>query len=72
MKSNENKWELLRENIQVKKVIGKGSFGQVAKGILLTETKKGKLTEQVVAIKMTKGQWRKTQHLFSVPIRWLI
>ena len=45
-------WELKRENIEIEKIIGKGSFGQVAKGIL--KDHEGRM-ERVVAIKMIKG-----------------
>ena len=46
-------WEIKRENIEIEKIIGKGSFGQVAKGIL--KDHEGRM-ERIVAIKMIKGQ----------------
>ena len=52
----ENEWEITRENILIEKVIGKGSFGQVAKGVLRYKSKEEVFKEQVVAVKMTKGK----------------
>jgi hypothetical protein len=50
--ANTHDWEIRRENIEIKKIIGKGSFGRVAKGILKDHESN---MEQVVAIKMIKG-----------------
>ena len=46
-------WEVSRENLTIQKVIGKGSFGQVAQGTARNlPLEKGTVT---VAIKMLKG-----------------
>ena len=46
-------WEVLRENVTIQKVIGKGSFGQVAQGTAWNlPLVKGTTT---VAVKMLKG-----------------
>lgn len=52
----ENEWEITRENILIEKVIGKGSFGQVAKRVLRYKSKEEVFKEQVVAVKMTKSK----------------
>ena len=50
---NEKDWEVPRENLVFVKVIGKGAFGQVAKGMVtgLDNSKENRL----VAIKMLRG-----------------
>ena len=54
-------WEVARNTITVNKVIGKGAFGQVAKGTAANlPGKKGKIT---VAIKMLKS--KSLGHMFS-------
>ena len=46
-------WEVSRENVMIQKVVGKGSFGQVAQGTARNlPLEKGTVT---VAIKMLKG-----------------
>ena len=46
-------WEVSRENVTIEKVIGKGSFGQVAQGTARNlPLEKGTKT---VAVKMLKG-----------------
>ena len=55
MKSEEENWEISRENIRILTIVGEGSFGQVAKGLLIHKTMENEQTE-VVAIKMVKGQ----------------
>ena len=52
-KSDEKNWEIPRENLVFVKVIGKGAFGQVAKGMVvgLDNSKESRL----VAIKMLRG-----------------
>ena len=46
-------WEVSRENVEIQKVIGNGSFGRVAKGIAWNlPAEKGTTT---VAVKMLKG-----------------
>ena len=53
-------WEIPRNNVTIEKVIGKGAFGQVAKG---TATDlRGRAGKTAVAIKMLKGN----PHLASV------
>ena len=52
-------WEVARNDVQIKKIIGKGSFGQVAKGTANNLPFKSGAT--TVAIKMIKGErffWR--------------
>ena len=46
-------WEIPRENVTIEKVIGKGAFGQVAKGKAVGL--QGKLPKTQVAVKMLKG-----------------
>ena len=46
-------WEVPREQVTIEKIIGKGAFGQVAKGT--TKGLRGKLQKTQVAIKMLKG-----------------
>ena len=48
-------WEVPRNKITIDKVIGKGSFGQVAKGT--AEDLPGKKKKTMVAIKMLKGTY---------------
>ena len=48
-------WEVPRNKITIDKVIGKGSFGQVAKGT--AEDLPGKRKKTTVAIKMLKGTY---------------
>ena len=46
-------WEVTREHVNVEKIIGRGAFGQVAKG---TATGlRGRPRERQVAVKMLKG-----------------
>ena len=53
-------WEIPRSSVTIEKVIGKGAFGQVAKG---TATDlRGRAGKTAVAIKMLKGN----PHLASV------
>ena len=46
-------WEVPRENVTIEKVIGKGSFGQVAQG--KASEMRGRHGTTRVAIKMLKG-----------------
>ena len=46
-------WEIPRNNVTIEKVIGKGAFGQVAKGI--ANDLRGRPTNTPVAVKMLKG-----------------
>ena len=46
-------WEVLRENIIIEKIIGKGAFGQVAQG--KASQLRGREETIAVAIKMLKG-----------------
>ena len=46
-------WEVARNTITVNKIVGKGAFGQVAKGTAMDLP--GKRGETTVAIKMLKG-----------------
>ena len=46
-------WEIPREHVKNEKVIGKGAFGQVAKGTALGL--RGMPHETLVAVKMLKG-----------------
>ena len=48
-------WEVPRNKITIDKVIGKGSFGQVAKGT--AEDLPGKKKKNTAAIKMLKGTY---------------
>ena len=48
-------WEVLRENVNINKVIGKGAFGQVAKATVVDLP--GRTGQTVVAVKMLKGDW---------------
>ena len=47
-------WEVKRNNVKVERIIGKGAFGQVAKGTAKKLPLKSGAT--TVAIKMVKGQ----------------
>lgn len=53
-------WEILRDHVTIEKIIGKGAFGQVAKGMVvgLGERPQGTL----VAVKMLKGA-KHTMHI---------
>ena len=46
-------WEIPRENVNIEKIIGKGAFGQVAKGSAIGL--RGRPQNTQVAIKMLKG-----------------
>ena len=46
-------WEIPRSNVTIEKVIGKGAFGQVAKGIAVDL--RGRPGNTTVAVKMLKG-----------------
>ena len=48
-------WEVLRDHVSVEKIIGKGAFGQVAKGT--AEQLHGRPGTITVAIKMLKGMF---------------
>lgn len=52
---DERDWEILRENLVSLKVIGKGAFGQVARGTLQGGPNKD---SRLVAIKMLRGKLR--------------
>ena len=46
-------WEILREHVTIEKIIGKGAFGQVAKGMVVGL--EGRPQRTLVAVKMLKG-----------------
>ena len=46
-------WEIPRENVTIEKIIGKGAFGQVAKGT--AGGLRGRSPKTQVAVKMLKG-----------------
>ena len=46
-------WEISRQHVKIEKVIGKGAFGQVAKGTAVGL--RGMPQETLVAVKMLKG-----------------
>ena len=46
-------WEISRQHVKIEKVIGKGAFGQVAKGTAVGL--RGMSQETLVAVKMLKG-----------------
>ena len=46
-------WEIPRSNVTIEKIIGKGAFGQVAKGIAVDL--RGRPGNTPVAVKMLKG-----------------
>ena len=46
-------WEILRNNVTIEKVIGKGAFGKVAKGT--AKDLRGRPANTAVAVKMLKG-----------------
>ena len=46
-------WEISRQQVKIEKVIGKGAFGQVAKGTAVGL--QGMPQETLVAVKMLKG-----------------
>ena len=46
-------WEIPRNNVTIEKVIGKGAFGQVAKGI--ANDLRGRPANSPVGVKMLKG-----------------
>ena len=48
-------WEIPPETLKIKKIIGKGAFGQVAKAVVVNF--RGEQGERLVAVKMLKGQW---------------
>jgi len=47
-------WEISREHVTIEKVIGKGAFGQVAKGTAMGL--RGRPQKTLVAVKMLKGE----------------
>ena len=54
-------WEIPREHVTIEKIIGKGAFGQVAKGTAIGL--RGRPQKTLLAIKMLKGA--KYIHTFS-------
>jgi len=46
-------WEIPREHVTIEKIIGKGAFGQVAKGTAIGL--RGRPQKALVAVKMLKG-----------------
>ena len=46
-------WEIPREHVTIEKIIGKGAFGQVAKGTAMGL--RGRPQKTLVAVKMLKG-----------------
>ena len=46
-------WEVTRESVTIEKIIGKGAFGQVAKGTAVDLP--GRPQKTLVAVKMLKG-----------------
>ena len=62
-------WEIPREHVTIEKIIGKGAFGQVAKGTAIGL--QGRTQKTLVAVKMLKGA--KYMHIFPYFIflsRW--
>ena len=53
-------FEIPRENVTIEKIIGQGSFGQVAKGTVMSVH--GRPQETLVAIKMLKGMRRSNEN----------
>ena len=53
-------WEIPREHVTIEKIIGKGAFGQVAKGTAMGL--RGRTQKTLVAVKMLKGA--KYTHIF--------
>jgi len=47
-------WEVPREHVSIQKIIGKGAFGQVAQGIILSRQESEEAT--TAAIKVLKGK----------------
>lgn len=47
-------WEVARDHVAIEKIIGKGAFGQVAKGAV--KELRGRPGTTTVAIKMLKGK----------------
>ena len=47
-------WEVKRDHVRIEKIIGKGAFGQVAKGTAVELRERSGST--IVAIKMLKGK----------------
>ena len=46
-------WEIPREHVTVKQIVGKGAFGQVAKATVVNL--QGRAEKTLVAVKMLKG-----------------
>ena len=46
-------WEISREHVTIKQIVGKGSFGQVAKATAVNL--QGRVKKTLVAVKMLKG-----------------
>ena len=46
-------WEIPREHVTIKQIIGKGAFGQVAKATAVNL--QGRAKKMLVAVKMLKG-----------------
>ncbi len=53
LRSSTRSWEVSRNQVTIEKIIGKGAFGQVAKGT--AKGLRGRPQETQVAIKMLKG-----------------
>jgi len=54
LRSATQSWEVPREHVTIQKIIGKGAFGQVAQGMILSRQEGEEAT--TVAIKMLKGK----------------
>ena len=46
-------WEISRENVKIKQIVGKGAFGQVAKAT--ADDLQGRAEKTLVAVKLLKG-----------------
>ena len=46
-------WEILREHVTIKQIVGKGAFGQVAKATAINL--QGRAEKTLVAVKIMKG-----------------
>ena len=60
---NTRSWEVERNDVKVEKIIGKGAFGQVAKGTAKKLPLRSGATN--VAIKMVKGKFLTSNCLFD-------
>ena len=57
-------WEIPREHVTIKQIVGKGAFGQVAKATALNL--QGRAKKTLVAVKMLKGTKKKSCFTWSL------